>query len=148
MSRRWHVSRIVVCIISIYMYTATVILPMLQSYHDLVLLESDVDHHISPRWIRLIHQKDNSHASDDKCKRTFEWSMIDNWQSDDKGFDLNNLPQYKVLSLERMGGLHSNGTSDMMITVRSPNLKLIVVDTTAHISDLKDKDNLVIGNMK
>ena len=75
---------------------------------------------------------------DDKCKNTFEWPMLNHWQS----FDVQHLQQTKILKLPRMGGLYAEGTSDMMITIRNSHLNITVIDTTGHISNLKDKDNL------
>ncbi|KAL7522069.1 hypothetical protein ACHAWX_006830 [Stephanocyclus meneghinianus] len=74
---------------------------------------------------------------DDKCKRMFEWSMLDSWQSDGKDFDLNNLPQTKRLKISRMGGPSAVGTLSMQIEVRNRAFDLTVVDTTIGMKDLK-----------
>lgn len=81
-------------------------------------------------------QHDNSHQ-DDKCKRMFEWSMMDRWQSDGEGFDFNSLPQTKQLSIQRMGGPSAFGTLQMSITVRNSQLNVLAVDLTVKINDLK-----------
>lgn len=73
---------------------------------------------------------------DYKCKHMFEWSMMDEWQSDRRDFDLNNLPQTKKLSIDRMGGPSADGTLCMTITVHKPQLKMLVVDLTENMKDL------------
>jgi hypothetical protein len=79
-------------------------------------------------------------GQDDKCKRMFEWSMMDRWQSDGKQFDLMRLPETKRLSINRMGGPSATGIVQMTITVRNPQLNLTVVDLTGDINDLKSRN--------
>ncbi|KAL3785103.1 hypothetical protein HJC23_006152 [Cyclotella cryptica] len=74
---------------------------------------------------------------DDKCKRMFEWSMLDRWKSDGKDFDFNNLPQTKRLDITRMGGPSAVGSLTMRIEVRNRALNLTAVDTTKGMKDLK-----------
>ena len=76
-------------------------------------------------------------GQDDKCRRMFEWSMIDQWSTDGKGFDLNRLPQSKTLRKSRMGGPSADGTVDMKILVRNSQLNLTAVDLTKPMINLK-----------
>ncbi|KAL7451767.1 hypothetical protein ACHAWC_003565 [Mediolabrus comicus] len=66
---------------------------------------------------------------DDKCKHMFEWSMMEQLESDGKDFDMNNLPQTK----------HLRGPIQMMtIVVRNSQLKTMVVDMWVDKTKMKN----------
>jgi|Transcript_7031 hypothetical protein len=64
---------------------------------------------------------------DEKCKRMFEWSMMDQWDNTDASaeIDFENLPQTRTLRAKRISGA---GSIQMSIKVIHKNLKLTVVD--------------------
>ena len=70
-------------------------------------------------------------TQDEKCKRMFEWSMIDHWEAFNSATDIDyeNLPQTRLLRISRMGGPSATGNIDMNIEVRHKKLNLTVVRT-------------------
>eukprot|EP00970_Alexandrium_tamarense_P011028 scaffold2319_cov83-Alexandrium_tamarense.AAC.1 len=66
-------------------------------------------------------------TQDDNCKRMFEWSMLDRWNTVDPiEVDYENLPQTKHLHTFRIGGYEALGEIDMNVTIRNQQINLTV----------------------
>ena len=123
----------------VYLYTVLVMLPALMSLpcSDLDTCMKTIPLESRAHSLNESRKSRNKPAHDDKCRRIFHWSMLDDWEE----FEVS-LPDTFILKLARTGGPIANGTADMAVTVHNPNGKLIVIDTTGHILDLKDGANL------
>jgi hypothetical protein len=79
---------------------------------------------------------------DDNCKRMFDWSMIDQWKTNDPiEVDYENLPQTKHLKADRMGGPSATGVIEMKIVIRNQQINLTVVNVGKFTND-QMSDNL------
>jgi hypothetical protein len=81
-------------------------------------------------------------TQDDNCKRMFEWSMLDRWNTVDPiEVDYENLPQTKHLHTFRIGGYEALGEIDMNVTIRNQQINLTVVNAMQFGED-QMSDNL------
>lgn len=68
---------------------------------------------------------------DENCKRVYEWSLMNHWESDDESaINFSKLPQIRKLRVQRSWNSQSDRDmyAEMTITIRNKRVKLAVID--------------------